>query len=420
MARPEKQGLEYFPLDINIESDDKVYLIHAKHGIVGFGLLIKLLIKIYRNGYYMKFGEREEIIFASQNNIDVIACKNIINDCINESFFDKNIYYNYKILTSRGIQKRYFKIVERRKKVEYIEEIMLIDIDTSKYENLVNVSINSINVDNNSTRIKNSEVNVNISTQSKGKEIENKVKQTETEIKEKGTLSSEQKKAHSTLGFDMPTDSGMEYLGNAKDTMQDTSLAVGHSDGFVPVYKEEIARSGGVDHADDNGTDGNGRITRDGIPVIVNSIEGGSHSDGADHSPDYIQPDDKDLTVDYLGNGTGGEEQSPRRHKKSKNTTEQDFILPDWVPKQEWDNFVEMRKKIRRPMTEAAMKLAVRELEKLRQKGEDVVSVINQSILNAWQSFYPIKNEQSGGFYGKRTSGHVRLDEKDYTGFKSW
>jgi hypothetical protein len=58
MARPKKQGLEYFPLDVTM--DDKVQLIEAKHGIIGFGILIKMYQKIYSEGYYYSWEEEQQ------------------------------------------------------------------------------------------------------------------------------------------------------------------------------------------------------------------------------------------------------------------------------------------------------------------------------------------------------------------------
>lgn len=50
---PRKKGLEYFSIDTDIEINDKIALIEAKRGAVGFTIIIKLLIKIYGdNGYY--------------------------------------------------------------------------------------------------------------------------------------------------------------------------------------------------------------------------------------------------------------------------------------------------------------------------------------------------------------------------------
>ena len=43
MARPIKSGLDYFPLDVDIDQDDKVAIIEAEHGMLGFGIVIKLL-----------------------------------------------------------------------------------------------------------------------------------------------------------------------------------------------------------------------------------------------------------------------------------------------------------------------------------------------------------------------------------------
>lgn len=52
MARPNKAGLEYFSLDCGM--DDKVELIEAKYGLIGFAVIIKLWQKIYSEGYYYK------------------------------------------------------------------------------------------------------------------------------------------------------------------------------------------------------------------------------------------------------------------------------------------------------------------------------------------------------------------------------
>ena len=40
LARPKKQGLDYFPLDVNI--DNKIEIIESKYGILGFGFIIRM------------------------------------------------------------------------------------------------------------------------------------------------------------------------------------------------------------------------------------------------------------------------------------------------------------------------------------------------------------------------------------------
>ena len=65
----QKIGLDYFPLNVNLEQDDKFALIEAKYGIIGFGVLIILYSKIYADkGYYCEWNEDTQLIFSSKIN----------------------------------------------------------------------------------------------------------------------------------------------------------------------------------------------------------------------------------------------------------------------------------------------------------------------------------------------------------------
>lgn len=170
MARPQKIGLSYFPLDVDVDQDDKIALIETQHGIIGFGVVIKLLMKIYSEGYFYDWTEKEQILFSKRVNVDIKQVNVIIDDCIKWEFFDSNLFKTFKVLTSRGIQKRYFEIVKRRQRVEVINELLLLDnADINSYTNIVNVDINKDNV--------------NINPQRKEKEIkEKKTKELDTDI----------------------------------------------------------------------------------------------------------------------------------------------------------------------------------------------------------------------------------------------
>ena len=69
------------------------------------------------------------------------------------------------------------------------------------------------------------------------------------------------------------------------------------------------------------------------------------------------------------------------------------LLLPDWVNREAWDGFVEMRKKIKKPLTDRAMNLALKDLEKLRLEGHNPIEVLNQSTKNCWQGLFPIKEQ---------------------------
>lgn len=160
MARPLKQGLDYFPLDVNC--DDTVKLIEAKFGTEGFGVLIKLWQIIYENGYYIKWTERELLLYKNRINVDIILINDIINECVKWGLFNEALFKK-QILTSSGIQKRYVEAVKRRSEITIEKQLWLTDIPKQTDKFTVNVYNNPINDDINS-------IDSHISTQSKVKE----------------------------------------------------------------------------------------------------------------------------------------------------------------------------------------------------------------------------------------------------------
>lgn len=148
MSRHFKAGLDYMPLDTSM--DDKIDLVEAIWHLEGFAILIKLFQKIYSNGYYYPWSEKEQLLFAGKMHKDPDTIKRFINDCLNFEIFDQGLLEEYHILTSRGIQKRYFAAASRRKKIEISPALLLVDV--SDYINddnkLINVDINPQNGNN--------------------------------------------------------------------------------------------------------------------------------------------------------------------------------------------------------------------------------------------------------------------------------
>lgn len=72
-----------------------------------------------------------------------------------------------------------------------------------------------------------------------------------------------------------------------------------------------------------------------------------------------------------------------------------DFVLPKTIPQQDWDDYLAMRKQIRKPMTMRAMELAVAQLERMQADGHEPGAVLRQSIQNSWQGLFPLKPEFS-------------------------
>ncbi len=173
MARPQKQGLDYFALDVNM--GDEVELIEAEHGMVGFAVLIKMFQKIYKEGYFYEWNEKNQLLFSSRSCVDKNKIISIIDDCIKWGIFDSNLYDKYKILTSRRIQEHYVAAVYKRVNVEIIEDYLLIDVyDRS------NITLNRVSDDRNGDTTDISDLQ---NTQSKVNKIKvNKIKVNEIKV----------------------------------------------------------------------------------------------------------------------------------------------------------------------------------------------------------------------------------------------
>lgn len=124
MARPKKQGLDYFPLDVNV--DNKIEILESEYGISGFGFIVRLFQKIYANGYYLEWNQYSAILLKKEIGMSKEKIDEFIKFCLEINIFDKKLYSQYSILTSRGIQKRYFTVCKRRKEIEIIKEYLLV------------------------------------------------------------------------------------------------------------------------------------------------------------------------------------------------------------------------------------------------------------------------------------------------------
>ncbi|WP_273702683.1 DUF4373 domain-containing protein [Thermoanaerobacter sp. A7A] len=173
MARPQKEGLDYFPLDVDMDQDDKIALIEARYGLIGFGVVIRLFMKIYKNSYFYEWTEKEQLLFARRVNVDINVINEIINDCLKWGIFDKSIYEKHKVLTSRGIQRRYLKAADRRQRVQISSAYLLLDDEeVNAFKNLVIVNNNPHSSGN----------NADINPQSKEKNSKKESKEEKTVI----------------------------------------------------------------------------------------------------------------------------------------------------------------------------------------------------------------------------------------------
>lgn len=80
-----------------------------------------------------------------------------------------------------------------------------------------------------------------------------------------------------------------------------------------------------------------------------------------------------------------------KKHTKARSAP---FVLPDWVPEDQWNAWLEARTKRRNPPTEWAKKLAVRRLEDLKDQGHSPALVLAESAFNGWAGLFEPKGKK--------------------------
>jgi hypothetical protein len=132
--RPHKEGLDYFSFDVDFFEHKKVKMVRAKHGDSGVLSLVMLLSRVYSGkGYFYEWGECEQLVFASDIGKPLETVQAIVSDAARWGFFDSHLLDEFEILTSTGIQERFFEATEKRKHRKVDPRLLLITLDPSTY-----------------------------------------------------------------------------------------------------------------------------------------------------------------------------------------------------------------------------------------------------------------------------------------------
>lgn len=70
------------------------------------------------------------------------------------------------------------------------------------------------------------------------------------------------------------------------------------------------------------------------------------------------------------------------------------FVLPDWIDLSDWKDFEDMRRRIKKPMTDRARNAIVSKLAQISIEGYEPKTILENSIRNSWQDVYPPKTEK--------------------------
>ena len=111
-------GINYFPIGVNFMEENAMEVIEAKYGIKGSAIVLKLLCKIYKEGYFIRWDEEQCLIFANKAGREVQAAEvqGIIEILFIKGILDRSSYLENGILTSESIQKVWLEATKRRKR----------------------------------------------------------------------------------------------------------------------------------------------------------------------------------------------------------------------------------------------------------------------------------------------------------------
>ena len=139
MARPSKQGLDYFPFDVDLLDDEKLDFLRERYGAIINDIYISLLCFLYKDeGYYIPYTTDEQkqdciwFIFKKTRGgkypIKLEAIPELIEACVARGLFSGDHYP--KIITSERAQATFYSCTVERKSVEINPEYWILDDET--------------------------------------------------------------------------------------------------------------------------------------------------------------------------------------------------------------------------------------------------------------------------------------------------
>ena len=173
MARPLKNGLDYFPLMTSYYNNEKLLDLTLEYGYLSEIVYIRILANVYQHGYYMEMSEktlvkliRRQLGGTKTPSSELLA--RIIRNIGELGLLDNNLK-NQGVVTSIGIQRQFILSTKRRKNVDISKYWLLDDAEMQKLKVFLKTSSNEISVDNNLVNVDSNSINVYRSTQSKSK-----------------------------------------------------------------------------------------------------------------------------------------------------------------------------------------------------------------------------------------------------------
>lgn len=143
MSGVPKTGIDFAGWNVDIfDKDTKIDKLLCSKGWTGFSIYFWLCMKAYgTEGYFYRFcyDDCASIARKMSSGISEGAVYETVDYCLQISLFDKGRFDEWGILTSRGIQRRYWCVLQRRRVKKVYREFWLLEDD--ECPGLVKVSL---------------------------------------------------------------------------------------------------------------------------------------------------------------------------------------------------------------------------------------------------------------------------------------
>lgn len=184
MGRPIKKGLVYFYNDVDFYQDIKIRKLIRRKGGQAATVYHILLCEIYRHGYFLEWDNDIPFLVSEISGFEEDYIKDVIDYCLEVGLFDKGLYDSGGVITSSGIQQRYFAAgKDAKRKVGSNLPYLLITLDNGNMNGVqvmdqstdlpdagsVTLEETIVNTEENDINSEETAVNYELSTQRKEK-----------------------------------------------------------------------------------------------------------------------------------------------------------------------------------------------------------------------------------------------------------
>ena len=179
-GRPPKSRIDYAGWSVDIfDGDTKIDRLIDAHGWVGFGIYFYLCQKAYgTDGYFYKWGFADGASTARRmgGGIGSGTITEVVSYCLQIGLYSQRVFDRWGVLTSKGIQKRYYVAANARRGLRVATEYWLLSDEEAP--GLLKCTLNAESASDNSIITPDNSIitpdNSIIDAKRKGKEIKGK------------------------------------------------------------------------------------------------------------------------------------------------------------------------------------------------------------------------------------------------------